>query len=231
MTQYLDNELTKLAEMAMEKPEDFGWWGDEEMFVTWGWAGVDVHRDSNILDQSNFEVITKDLMEKYPDDFKIVGLGHWAVGHVDRLTVRILKDANAGFVEENITNAFEEAMVWVDWIRDNVIADETHYYELESEHKIRYINEFIDPMVAHGVNDAEEILSWMEEHDVYFSPDADQYPNPNDMILAAYHLKMIDPEYQDEWDEWCDMMELRRPEWEVENFGKPMDGQLSLFDD
>ena len=37
MTQYLDNELTKLAEMAMEKPEDFGWWGDEEMFVTWGW--------------------------------------------------------------------------------------------------------------------------------------------------------------------------------------------------
>ena len=30
--------ISKLAEMALKKPDDFGYWGYEDMFKTWGFV-------------------------------------------------------------------------------------------------------------------------------------------------------------------------------------------------
>jgi len=104
--------LVELAQQALQKPEDFGWWGGDEMFDTWGWSGIDVHNASDSVQIVNFDLIKKDLMEKFPDDFEVVGLRHWAVGHVDRLTCRILKNSisHDSITDDDITDAFKAAM-------------------------------------------------------------------------------------------------------------------------
>lgn len=58
---YLDN-LIRCAKDALEKPEDFGYWGNDQMFNTWGFCGIDKNRDSKILEESNFEVDRKSVV-------------------------------------------------------------------------------------------------------------------------------------------------------------------------
>lgn len=128
---YSENIL-KCAGDAIEKPEDFGYWGSEDTFVTWGFCGVDKHRDSDTLQISNFKVISTDLMEKYPDDFRIETYRHWAVGSVDRLLCRVLKNKENGVVIDNITDAFKSAMIWQDKLQEYPVADENDYAELEA---------------------------------------------------------------------------------------------------
>lgn len=128
---YSEN-IIKCAGDAIEKPEDFGYWGPEDTFVTWGFCGVDKHRDSEALQRSNFKVISTDLMEKYPDDFRIETYRHWAVGSIDRLLCRVLKNKEDGVVIDNITDAFKSAMLWQDKLQKYPVADEDDYMELEA---------------------------------------------------------------------------------------------------
>ena len=67
---YTENIL-KCAKDGLQKPEDFGYWGSSDMFKTWGFCGVDKNRDSNLLEISNFDIITKDLMTTFPLDFRV----------------------------------------------------------------------------------------------------------------------------------------------------------------
>lgn len=132
MTKFLYSEnLLKCAGDAIEKPEDFGYWGPEDTFVTWGFCGFDKNRDSEALQLSNFKVISSDLMEKFPDDFRIETYRHWAVGSVDRLLCRVLKNKETGVVIDNITDAFKAAMVWQDKLQDYPVADEEDYMKME----------------------------------------------------------------------------------------------------
>jgi hypothetical protein len=124
--------VSKCAENALKKPEDFGYWGPEDTFKTWGFCGIDKHRDSETIDISNFRVISSDLINQYPEDFRVETYRHWAVGSVDRLLCRILKDKDFGVVEGNITDAFKAAMVWQDKLQEYPIADENDWAELES---------------------------------------------------------------------------------------------------
>ena len=84
MIEYGEN-LEKYAKQATTKPEDFGYWGSEDMFKTWGFTNIDQSRDSDILTKSNFKYITEELMGIFPNDFRIENYNHWAVGWVDRL--------------------------------------------------------------------------------------------------------------------------------------------------
>lgn len=128
---YSEN-LIKCAGEAIKKPEDFGYWGSEDTFVTWGFCGIDKHRDSEALQRSNFKVISADLIEKYPDDFRIETYRHWAVGSIDRLLCRVLKNKEDGIVIDNITDAFKSAMLWQDKLQEYPVADEDDYMELEA---------------------------------------------------------------------------------------------------
>ena len=132
MSKFIYSEnLLKCAGDAIEKPEDFGYWGPKDTFVTWGFCGVDKTRDSEPLQLSNFKVISSDLMEKFPNDFRIETYRHWAVGSVDRLLCRVLKEQELGIVIDNITDAFKAAMLWQDKLQSYPIADEEDYMEME----------------------------------------------------------------------------------------------------
>lgn len=227
--------IESLAKQALERPSDFGWWGREDMFVTWGWSGVSKHRDSDLLQISNFEVMTEHLMGNHPDDFQIVGMGHWAVGHVDYLIVRVLKDEDKGFDEDNITEAFKEAVEWVIHIKEQYpIASEEHYYELVSNMVFEYTKEimpdevYIEDSLTRTVS---EILSDLERSESY---DYDNtVPDKDDILMTAYNLRLCSYEHKDFWDEFTEINSLPTIKWDditESPSGVPIEipGQMSI---
>ena len=217
MRKYIGMDVTSLAKQALERPGDFGYWGKRDMFNTWGFAGILVHRDSDVLERSNYEVVSKDLREKYPDDFDVLPCSHWAVGHVDHLICRILKDENKGIEENNITEAFHEAMDWVENLRDYPVADESHFSEMEYEETLESIRNNIPSMVEfRGTVEETAALIYekLMEMDVYIGPDSYYCPSDAEMLEAAYHLGLFDKSYQEEWDDYVQANNLAEIMWD-----------------
>lgn len=107
-------DYVKYAKQALTKPSDFGWFGFDEMFDTWGFAGINKHRDSPLVDLSNWDCAISDIKrefgdEIYDENFHEVGLGHWLVGHADQLCVKILNEsiAHDSITDEDITDYFK----------------------------------------------------------------------------------------------------------------------------
>lgn len=225
--------VEKLAAQALEKPSDFGWWGREEMFETWGWAGVDKHRDSTILELSNFEIVYEDLKSKFPDDVEQVRIGHWAVGHCDRTIVRILIDPDNGILSDNITEAFKEAMDWHFYLLDYPVANDTHYSEMSYEASIEFIANHMPSMIGYEVSRTEAAVAMYEQlvydMNVMIEMDDDYYPSDHDMIIAAYNLGFIDPDYREEWEEFVAENSLAAINWDEPNATHKVDpNQLKL---
>ena len=224
--------IEELAKQALTKPQDFGYWGNEDMFETWGFTGHDKSRDSRTIERSNFKVITNDLTERFPNDFAIEGFSHWAVGHVDRLVCRILIDKDSGCVESNITNAFKEAIVWYEKLDDYPIADEDDWYEENFKECIDTIENMADYLLL-VIDRTEE--DWA--HNIYhqicqtmnvdFDPEFEQYPTDDQILEAALKANLCNPEKWGEWNEWCDEHNMPRPIWET----KENPNQLKLFED
>jgi hypothetical protein len=233
--------IVELAKHSLKKPEDFGWWGREEMFVTWGWTGIDKNNSSDAVEIVNFDTITEDLIAKFPDDFDIVGLRHWAVGHVDRLTCRVLKDENVDVTEENITDAFKAAMTWQMQLEDYPVANDDRlaiYCENEmfdwikselpmevyiAKSKDETVAQIIEEMVA---NDDFDPMDWIL---------SDRWPSEEMIRYIAYDLSLCAAEHYEFWNEWVDEQGLPPIIW-GDNFGAPpnkayyIDSQLSLFE-
>lgn len=216
---YKGFNLVELAGQALTRPDDFGWWGKEEMFNTWGWSGIDVNNSSNVLDECNFRVICDDLLSKYPDDFEIVGLKHWAVGHVDRLTVRIL-DKPGDVTEDNITPAFREAIEWLISLDEYPIADEMKFDEACYEYVFNYLVQDI-PSDVYIKNSKEETAALILEELNSSYDDLDYTElamggssiSDNAIRYAAYDLGLCSIEYRDVWDEWIDEEGLPPIKW------------------
>jgi hypothetical protein len=223
------DQLPKYAAQALQKPEDFGYWGDEDMFKTWGFTGIDKTDASDLLEISNFEVISKDLIERYPHYFRIETYKHWAVNSVDRLVCRILKD-DGDIVEENITNAFIAAMTWHNELDEYSIADEDHYLEMEHVAMIDMINN-IEDYLKNMVDLAKE--NWAEE--LYYELSNNMgvelyngvYIEDNKILEAILNSNLCNPERWGEWNEWCDEQGFDRPAFKV----KENPNQLKLFED
>jgi hypothetical protein len=223
------NELPKYAGQALQKPEDFGYWGDNDMFKTWGFTGIDKTDASDILEISNFEVISKDLIERYPDDFRIETYKHWAVNSVDRLVCRILKSPG-DVVEENITNAFIAAMTWHNELDEYSIANEDHYLEMEHAEMVDMFNNMED-YLKNMINPEKE--NWAEElyYELANNMGVELYQHceikDNDVLKAILNSNLCNPERWGEWNEWCDEQGFDRPIFPVKENPK----QLKLFED
>lgn len=234
--------IVELAEQALKKPEDFGWWGKDEMFVSWGWTGIDKNDSSKADEIVNFDLITADLLERFPFDFDIVGLRHWAVGHVERLTCRILIDEKFGVIESNITEAFKEAMRWHMKLDDYPIVDDDKLYEYCFNEILEWVKTEIPADVyikSSREETAAEILSELMQDDsnfdvVYWNLEG-MAPTEEMIRYAAYDLSLCAAEYRDLWDEWVEEQGLPPIYW-GDNFGAPanavhkINGQLKLFD-
>ena len=103
---------------------DFGYHGSLDLGITWAFT-FSVHRDSDRLSRSNWEVISEDMLKKHPATVEITHCGHWAVGWIDHLTVKMI-DKNG-----RITRAGIDVLDWLERLDGYPVADEDHFSRLE----------------------------------------------------------------------------------------------------
>jgi hypothetical protein len=143
---YLDeNDVTispEEIEKALRQPDNFGWFGDNDMFVTWALGPVIEHRDSDVLDRANAKALRNYLAE-FPEiegDWKITSCNHWAVGHVDHLSYRVVDG------DGKPTRIARIVKAWFEYLRDvHPVADEDLLSETENEEANRVWAECYSP--------------------------------------------------------------------------------------
>lgn len=235
MYSYTENIL-QVAKISITKPDDFGYWGSEKMFKTWGFAGFDYYDGCKLLEKSNFEVIRDDLMKRFPGDFEIETYRHWAVGRIHQLTCRVLhKDSE--ITEENITGAFRAAMEWQDNLSDYPLADEGHYSDLQYEDALETLTFWAENNPKIVYEDNLNLESWQSRvyeklvlMESYFDADAGILPTDDEIMKAIYELGLCNVEGMEEWYEWCDKNNLPRPEFTLSELSKVNPNQLKLFE-
>jgi hypothetical protein len=219
MGEFLLN-IEKYAKMATEKPQDFGYWGNSDMFDTWGFTNIDQNPSSDILDKANFKYITEDLMGSFPEDFRIETYNHWLVGSVDRLTCRVYEDDTDRKV---IASSFYLAMEWLDKLADYPVADEDIYDNMIHDDNIESI-EFWNT-INPGYVDIEKHSDWASEvlHELEVNMDVDvKYSgfSDSDVIMAIYNLQIWSPELFMEWYAFCDQNGIERPPFTANEVSK-----------
>jgi hypothetical protein len=112
---------------------DFGYSGELDLGHTWSFVPISVHRDSDALQRSNFEVIYQDMVKRFPDDTEVTHCSHWLVGWFDHLTIRLIDDNG---LETAASNAIQE---WLRKLDDYPVANEEHRSNTEFQEQIETI--------------------------------------------------------------------------------------------
>ncbi len=160
-----DSAIIKFANDALEIPSDFAYFGDLHQEDGWG-RTFSQHRDSDTLERSNWQVITKDLTTRFPDDTAIESYNHWAVGWLETLRVKVLLNPNDSdpITEDNLTPAFHAVAEWLTDLDIYPVADESHWSELEYDEFIEYISAEVPRIWNH---DHDEDMPEHLTHSVY----------------------------------------------------------------
>ncbi len=227
MNNYVEN-IEKYAKMATKKPEDFGYWGSDDMFDTWGFTNIDQNRDSDVLEKANFKFITEDLMGSFPEDYTIETYNHWAVGSVDRLVCRVYEEDR-----KTIALPFVFAMEWLDKLDDYPVADEDFYGTMLHIDNIESLNFWAD--ICPGYVDIKKYPDWAVEviyelevnMNIEFHLDSGT-PKDEDIIQAIYNLQYWSAEGYTKWFEFCDQNNLERPVFSVNEISKYNPNQLEM---
>jgi len=227
MNNYVEN-IEKYAKMATEKPEDFGYWGSDDMFDTWGFTNIDQNRDSNVLEKANFKFIVNDLLGSFPEDYRIETYNHWAVGSVDRLVCRVYE-----LDRKTIALPFVFAMEWLDKLDDYPVADEDMYQEmidLENIDDLEFWNGIYPGYVDTNKhpNWSSEVLHELEVNMDVFVSFENGHPKDSDIIMAIYNLQYWSAEGYIKWFEFCDQNNLERPPFSVNEISKYNPNQLEM---
>jgi hypothetical protein len=177
------------AEMAgnWKKFGSFAWFRRRELADPDAWAVVYTHhRDSGLLDQSNAGVITKKL-EPFTDgddpDVVFESHGHWAVGHIDGFSIRVVKDGE-------ITPAFKVYHELAERMADYPILDESDYSQREYDATLENITDAAYRLKhEYALPDGWEgdVFSWFWDHNqraVENRDDQGGYPSEDDLREA-----------------------------------------------
>jgi len=106
---------------ALVRPLHFRYSGPLDLFQTWGLCGPSMHRDADILSESNFETITADMTARFPKDCAVVYSTHPSLGWCNQLAVRVLGD------DGEVTRAFRALLEWRKHLQTHPVADEVDY--------------------------------------------------------------------------------------------------------
>lgn len=97
-------KFVEYAEDVLVKPEDFGYWGNDQSLWITSAPTFTRTRDSDNITLANFDIVWETLKAEFPDLFLdtddpktenpggiyVIGFGHWAVGHTDQIVVPVL---------------------------------------------------------------------------------------------------------------------------------------------
>ncbi len=150
-------EYQKLAEEAVKESADipdFAYTGEVDLGVTWA-TTFSQNRDSDLLEQSNYEAVKKDLEKRFPKDVSDERFSHWAVGWVDHLLVRMLDKKG------KVTKAGIAALEWKDQLESYPVADEEDYSRREYEASLENIA--FEGGISEDVSG--DVYRWLSDHE------------------------------------------------------------------
>ena len=191
-------DLQEAATKAAGNWQDFNcfvWFRDSELNDADQWAIIYTHnRDSGLLDQSNAGVIEKAMKpfsEGDDPDVVFESHAHWAVGHVDGVSVRVFKDGK-------ITKAFKTYHDLARQLDDYPILDESDYSEREFEATLENIADAAWKLK----NDFDlpegwecEVYSWLSDNrcgEIDNRDDLGGYPS-EEALLEAFEALGFEP--------------------------------------
>jgi hypothetical protein len=154
------NTKDKLKATAENVAREVGSRWREDLAEDWeldlddvGIGPVGQHRDSGVLDVSNFATILEDL-QSVDDRVTEIRFGHWAVGWVEEIAVPLDNPA-----------VIERVSSWVDALENYPVADEEDYSRRECEDAIETLE------WAYGVSaeDAPTVFTWLFDNYSYSS--------------------------------------------------------------
>ena len=203
-------DVYEAIEQGREHPRDY--WGAITDLQDQGWTLTFArHRDSDHLDNSNFETILKAFDEKYEkyDDFRVEGSNHWAVGWMDQMMVRALQckcedweqaditahpDARSkglklwrchtcgtDFGIDRVRPIFMDALEFLGRLEDYPILDEEDHSRREYEELMEYLGNEVSSTVNSLQNDDQIKEDWEADNDKVF-----------DYIFDTYSVSSVD---------------------------------------
>jgi hypothetical protein len=120
----IHDHIPELRAACLERPDSFAMFDKRgrAWFEPggWGFSPIGTHRGADTLTRSNWQVITKDLLARFPAAFEVYHTSHWAVGWYDHLAVDTSNDGAMAALAE-----------WTLALADYPCADESHWSELE----------------------------------------------------------------------------------------------------
>ena len=189
-----DDTLIRYAEQALTRPRDFGYYGNYDLFGSWGITPIGQTRDSDALERSNYRRILQDMTRTHPDedmgdhalewvsDFRS---SHWAFGWSEQIIVRVLYDPDEDIVPSNITSAFREIMTTASYLSEQYpVYDESDYSELELEEYDEAFDSAWDNLVRHWDDEDDGPEPTDEEKDYVRNTielDTSNPPDENDL--------------------------------------------------
>jgi hypothetical protein len=165
-------DYQKLAELAVSECAnipDFGWYGDEDLGVTWAFC-FSKNRDSGLLEESNFDTVKRIFNDEgfeEGQDWSDVRCNHWAVGWVDYILVRMLDD------EGRYTPIAVVALDIRDKLMDYPLLDEEDHSRREFEAQCDCIQDQSPIFLTE--DQLGDTFSWFWDHQLIESSDDTGY--------------------------------------------------------
>jgi len=198
------NDLFDAVEEGREHPSDY--FGSITDLQDQGWVQTfGRHRDSDHLDNSNFDTILESFQEKFElnEDYRVEGSSHWLVGWSDSMMVRALQckcedwenaditvhpdhrtkglklwrchTCGTDFGIENIRNIFYRALEFAERLANYPVLDEEDYSRREHEELMGYLEGEVSSTVNSLQNDDRIKDDWEPDNDKVFSYLFDTY--------------------------------------------------------
>jgi hypothetical protein len=167
-----DSEIARQIVKESKNIPDFGYHGEADLGETWAFT-FSVNRDSDVLERSNWEVISEDMITRHPKNTIIDHCSHWACGWEDHLSVKMITKNG------RITKAGRRVLYWLDKLDGYPAADEDHYSNMEYEEYSSNMEESIKCESRATIDDKPE--SWVE-------------------IVVDYIKTQMESEFDSAWD-------------------------------
>lgn len=162
-------DIEQFKKEILTIPSDFGYSGDLDLSV-WGFT-YSMHRDSDTLNISNYEVILEDMQERFPDDVEVMHCNHWAFGWVDHIMVNT----------EN-QEALEAIYEWSERLNDYPVADEEDFSRREYEEACEAYDNWAGHDIDYMIENDEDLEFLLDENE-WFSANEEQEQFLRDIIV------------------------------------------------
>ena len=165
----------------------------------WAIGPIIETRDSSLIEKTNARALEAALRARpeFEDEWEVHRFGHWAVGWVHHLSLRVLDDAGAP------TPVLRFLVEWERKLDGYPVADEEALCEAEYEAAIESIEQSGRRVLRDGAPEdwASEVYRWLGDHEPGQLDDHDgQGPSPSDESVerALVELGFAEDEDEDE---------------------------------